>query len=291
MSLQFSIIIPTYNRKIFLKETLDSVLAQTFENYEVIVVDDGSTDNTQAFIESNYKLERLSYYYKDNGERGAARNFGWDKAKGNYVLFFDSDDIMDPTHLEELYQAIVRENEPIALATKYNFKRFGNYHDHTELKPLSSGYYAIELVSQGNALACHFCVKNELKSTIQFEENREYAIMEDWMFLVTLLSQHQLYLIDKVTITMIDHDGRSMRSDNQLIIDRRLLALQWIKKNVSLSEDLLQEITYYSYYFCAVHYRIDGRYKKAKEYIKMAVQLNGWNKNTCKIYIRSLFRC
>jgi glycosyltransferase involved in cell wall biosynthesis len=70
----FSVIIPTYNRAGFIAETMDTVLAQTYPHFEVIIVDDGSTDNTRQIIEDRYgKDTRVRYFYKQNEERGAAR--------------------------------------------------------------------------------------------------------------------------------------------------------------------------------------------------------------------------
>jgi len=85
----FSIVIPTYNRAHLIVDTLESIRKQTFTDYEVIIVDDGSTDNTsevvQAYI-STYQLQgNWTYYKKENAERAAARNFGTRKAKGKFI--------------------------------------------------------------------------------------------------------------------------------------------------------------------------------------------------------------
>ena len=91
----FSVIIPTYNRSTLLINTVDSVLAQNYPHFEVIIVDDGSTDDTQQVVRNTYSnVPQIRYFYKQNEERGAARNFGLKHAKGEYALFFDSDDFM-----------------------------------------------------------------------------------------------------------------------------------------------------------------------------------------------------
>lgn len=104
-----SIIIPTYNRAHLIGETLDSIIAQTYTHWECIVVDDGSTDGTKAVV-NNYILKdkRFSLYNRplDRPKGGnAARNYGFLKAKGEYVQFFDSDDIMMPAFIKEKQRA------------------------------------------------------------------------------------------------------------------------------------------------------------------------------------------
>lgn len=96
-----SIIIPAYNAEKFLGEALDSVLKQTYADWEAIVVDDGSTDGT-AEIAKNYSLKdrRIKYVYQENRRMAAARNKGISIAKGEYVAFLDADNIFWPNKLE-----------------------------------------------------------------------------------------------------------------------------------------------------------------------------------------------
>ena len=90
----FSIVIPTYNRAKFIDKAIASLLNQKYEDFEVIVVDDGSTDNTEEVVKS-FNNNKVKYYKKENQERGAARNYGAKLAKGEYINFFDSGPIGD----------------------------------------------------------------------------------------------------------------------------------------------------------------------------------------------------
>lgn len=87
-----SIITPTYNRADFLGEAIDSVLAQTFDDFELIVVDDGSTDNTSSLVKE-YSDHRIRYFYQANQGQSVARNRALEKAKGEYICFLDSDNV------------------------------------------------------------------------------------------------------------------------------------------------------------------------------------------------------
>jgi glycosyltransferase involved in cell wall biosynthesis len=99
-----SICIPTYNRKNYLKETLDSVFWQTYKDYEVVIVDDGSTDDTEQMIkQAGYKVR---YYWQENQGESAARNKLIELAKGEYLTFIDSDDLLFPYALEELVKVV-----------------------------------------------------------------------------------------------------------------------------------------------------------------------------------------
>ena len=101
---RFSVIIPTYNRAALLREALESVFAQSFMDYEVIVVDDGSADNTAALI-ACYG-DRIRYCRQENSGPGAARNLGIQNATGEYVAFLDSDDLWFPWTLSS-YNALI----------------------------------------------------------------------------------------------------------------------------------------------------------------------------------------
>jgi glycosyltransferase involved in cell wall biosynthesis len=94
-----SIIIPSFNRADIIGDTLQSVLGQTYSNFEIIVVDDGSTDDTAATVGS-FADERIRYFYKPNGGLSAARNSGLDRARGEFIAFLDSDDVWESWKLE-----------------------------------------------------------------------------------------------------------------------------------------------------------------------------------------------
>lgn len=99
-----SIIIPTYNRAHLIVETLDSILAQTYTNWECIVVDDGSTDETSVILQGLLKKDKRFQYFKRPQSKlkgaNACRNFGFEKSKGEYLIFLDSDDLLENTCLE-----------------------------------------------------------------------------------------------------------------------------------------------------------------------------------------------
>ncbi len=97
-----SVIIPVYNASQFIKKTINSVLNQSYTNYEIIVVDDGSTDNTKEVLQSLINDNKIKYYYIKNSGVSTAANFGIRKAKGNYIFFLDHDDLFMVNKLKEI---------------------------------------------------------------------------------------------------------------------------------------------------------------------------------------------
>ncbi len=102
-----SIIVPIYNTEAFLAKTIESVLAQTYANWELLLIDDGSTDSSSFICEEFAKEDkRTSYYYKTNGGQASARNLGIQKSKGDWIAFLDADDLWLPQKLEHQLKEI-----------------------------------------------------------------------------------------------------------------------------------------------------------------------------------------
>ncbi|MDY4863597.1 MAG: glycosyltransferase family 2 protein [Collinsella sp.] len=117
-----SVIIPSYNAADYIAQTLESVLAQTLTNIEVIVVDDGSTDNTRNIVaDFANKDPRLMLVEQANQFAGVARNNGMSKARGKYLYFLDADDYIESNALEELVNAIEQHGADIAIAKSEGF--------------------------------------------------------------------------------------------------------------------------------------------------------------------------
>lgn len=121
---QVSIIIPVYNVEPYLRQCLDSVLGQTFKNFEVLLVNDGSSDSSgdicREYVE---KDSRFHYFEKENGGLSDARNYGIERAQGEYLTFIDSDDFVNEKHLENLFLASRLTNADITIG---GFSRFEN---------------------------------------------------------------------------------------------------------------------------------------------------------------------
>jgi GalNAc5-diNAcBac-PP-undecaprenol beta-1,3-glucosyltransferase len=267
----FTIVIPTYNRASLIGRTLSTVQAQTFADWEVLVVDDGSKDDTASAVLSFLTDPRFQYLPKENAERGAARNYGFERAQGEYVIFLDSDDLFHANHLATLHAAIQSApTPPNFIATKYDFDRDGQ-HRPSDLSALPAGLLDFETFLKGNALACNVCVRRANPNLKLFEEDRRYAAVEDWLFLLENTQQGDaVQLVDALTLTMNDHDQRSMRSDNQGLIWRLELAAVWMQQHLTLTPDQERRLLGRVYYLCAIHAYADSHRRQAVRFVRKA---------------------
>jgi GalNAc5-diNAcBac-PP-undecaprenol beta-1,3-glucosyltransferase len=212
---------------------------------------------------------------QENRERGAARNAGFSNSSGRYVIFFDSDDIMHPNHLEIIHQNILKQNYPDFIATKFDFVDVKGKHRPSDMSSLEEGFYDYKLFLRGNPLACNVCVRRENPKIYFFEEDRRYAIKEDWMYLFQNMKENKLFIVNETTISMLDHPNRSMRSDNSQIIKRTQLAKEWIVSKVKMDPDDLRQLEAHVKYFCAIHSYLDDNRLAGQKYIRMAMTYGG----------------
>lgn len=121
--IEISVVVPLYNKKKSVLETIKAALNQTFNNYEIIVVDDGSTDHSAELVET-IKNEKLKIYRKENTGVSDTRNFGITKAQGDYIAFLDADDLWDNLYLERLHMMIESAPECGMFVQNYQTVRF-----------------------------------------------------------------------------------------------------------------------------------------------------------------------
>ena len=116
-----SVIVPVYNVYDYLGKCLDSLVNQTLKDIEIIVVNDGSPDNSEEIIDIyKKKYKCIKAYKKENGGLSDARNYGIKRAQGEYIAFIDSDDYVDTQMLEKMYQKAKKDNLDIVVCDVYN---------------------------------------------------------------------------------------------------------------------------------------------------------------------------
>jgi len=259
----FSIIVPTYNRADLIKKTLDSLLAQQYEHYEIIVVDDGSTDNTEEIVGA-IKDPRITYYKKNNAERAAARNFGAAKAKGDFVNFFDSDDIALPNHLSEAAIVLSKQDNIDWFHLAYAWAN----PDAVVFKEVNrfTGETLNKIMASGNPLSCNgVFIKKEIISKHPFNEERALSASEDYELWCRLAARYPLYYSNSITSLVIDHDMRSVRTiQGEKLIRRLELLIQFLeadKPTVTYFGQRFDHIKMDANSYIALHLANEPKYK------------------------------
>lgn len=115
-STKISIIVPIYKIERYLRQCIESILAQTFTDFELLLIDDGSPDECPTICDEYAKKDtRIHVFHKSNGGLTSARNYGLDNAKGEWIMHIDGDDWVEPTYIEELYNAVINNKADIAI--------------------------------------------------------------------------------------------------------------------------------------------------------------------------------
>ena len=212
----FSIVIPTYNRAHLISRTIESILAQTFRDFEVIIVDDGSTDNTEEVIRK-YLSDRVYYYKKKNEERAAARNFGALKAKGDYINCFDSDDIMFTDHLAAAYETMTKFDRPELFTQGFQYQ---DEKGHVFFKSHYSSDINHDMYKGNQVVVCSVFVRKDIAIANPYNTDRDLSGSEDFELWLRLSAKYKMYSSDHITVAFIHHMERSiiaMKDPGQLI--------------------------------------------------------------------------
>jgi len=247
----FSVIIPTYNRAHIITETLLSVLDQSFSNYEIIVVDDGSEDNTREVVEK-INNEKIRYFYKPNEERSVARNYGADKAVGEYLIFLDSDDKIQHDHLALARHYLISQREKVrVLFSGYViFNPDGSkLYEYTE-----DGIFDQKKLFYGNFLGCSsVIIEKDLFTQYYFNTDPRLILFEDWELWLRINAHHQVHCIPIKSVIMVNHNGRSVLNyDYKQLMEKILFFKNYVLSNVkTISDSFVNKRTFlmgvYSY--------------------------------------------
>ena len=212
-----SIVIPTFNRKRFVCEAIDSCLAQTYQNCEVIVIDDGSTDGTGEHLLGEYG-GRIRYIRQENQGPAIARNRGIWEARGEYIHFLDADDQLAANKVETCLGVFLQRSDIDVLHTYYQFVA-GDGRTHIETSPFPSFSHDIfcELLrlTGNHILISSTMIRTEVLREIGgFEDDPEYRSAEDWDLFLRLASKHKFYGINDRLVYRRMHGD--MLSDDRL---------------------------------------------------------------------------
>ena len=243
-NIDISVVIPVFNGELFLNSCVSSVLNQTYKNIEVIIVNDGSTDDTERLIYEIQKQDnRVKYFYQSNQGQGAARNYGLKKANGKFVAFIDADDYIHPNFLSSLYYSINMHKADVAVSD------WIYYYGNEKFNYTNSDKFMKDEVLKGSK------VETLLASNIYFTVNKLYNkefllsnkifygegyIYEDFEFYIsaftranvicTIPNPYYYVRINRYSTTKTDYDSLKHAEDFITAVDNSLKDQQFRSK-------------------------------------------------------------
>jgi glycosyltransferase involved in cell wall biosynthesis len=214
----FSITIPAYNRGYILPETIQSIQEQSFQEWEVIVVDDGSKDNTREIVaQLSANDSRIRYVYQQNAERSAARNNGADHAKGSYLMFLDSDDKYAPGHLEKMAAFIQEKKNPVALFFSNLSFLTENGIEVPEIPTMEQGkefeYLLLQPITPSRV-----CIHKDIFKDFRFDP--KIVIVEDLVLWVCIATKYPAFQLCESSLIYRIHEGNSVDLSRNSYYDR-----------------------------------------------------------------------
>lgn len=233
-----SIIIPVYNGEKKIINALDSINCQTSKEYEVILVNDGSKDNTEGtvlkYMENN---PNIKYFYKENSGVSDTRNYGFKKSKGEYVVFLDCDDYFDAEWIKKMNNKIKKDNSDLCYCGYNTFSSDGINKIKTQYKTKNAleGYLLGKIKLQ---TAC-FLIKREIieKYNLEFRTGSDWG--EDYEFFCKVLkySKKITYLKENLTYYNIEDTDDKLSKFNVQQIEKNIKMIKNIEKEILLTDN------------------------------------------------------
>ena len=217
-----SIIIPVYNVEKHIEQCLNSIKKQSYQNFEVIIVNDGSLDNTESICKRITQSDvRFRYFSKENGGVSSARNFGLDNANGHYITFIDGDDWVEENHLELLINSLIENNSDVAISS---YKQFNNidiffYRAYTKQERFLLNFNKMHknefLLDFPKLLSTNVCFNNavsklfkrNLVKDIRFDDKLKYAEDLDFYFRLYLNTESISFVNEATYVYRLHEDS------------------------------------------------------------------------------------
>lgn len=278
----FSIIMPTYNRGKLIGKAISSVLEQDYPHFELIIVNDGGTDNTEEIVKG-FNDPRIKYYWKENEQKGIAKNFGFSKAVGHYVSSFDDDDIMYSNHLTAALELIKQHNNPAAVYVHYEV--LNEEYKVIEKAPDLNGNIGKLLIYKNPLSNNGVFLRKDICTQFQYLPNPELKLSADWLLWLQLTQHHTIHYSNIVTHGVLVHTQRGSASAKaNVYIRNKELFLQSLKQDETFlkkNKKGLRYITAYYDTYIALFLSLQGNKVKTLQYL-----LNGVLQNPKELFRR-----
>lgn len=265
----FSVVIPLYNKENWIEHTLNSVLNQTFDDYEIIIVNDGSTDRSQEIV-MQFTNAKIKYFSKENQGVSVARNFGIEKATANYIAFLDADDLWFSNHLAHLRALIEKHPNTGIYASRYQliFKNQSIYIPQFKGIPLdysgivadyfkSSLHYAI-------ATSSSVAVSKEIFKTVGFFDTSVSA-GEDTDMWIRIALKYPVIIGESITASYVHSVKNSLSKKS--ILQKKIKAFDFYREDELRNPSLKKYLDLYRMEY-ALQYKMEGKPELAQKLFK-----------------------
>ena len=270
-----SVIVPVYNVEDYLEECINSILSQTYTNLEILIVNDGSTDNSLEILQKfSQKDSRISIFTKENGGLSSARNYAIDRANGKYFTFIDSDDYIEENYIEYLMESLIDNEADISIVNSYhmiNGKR----------KDIINNDGSVSIFSRRGVLEKMYSKENDFIGILQSAQGKLYKkkLFNNIRYPLgkkyeDAFTTYKLYLnSEKIVYTNIAlyayriREGSILRSGYSL---SNLDVLEMFEERINILENNGYDTKTDRYYFCN---------KLLKERILLSIHSFNVNKN------------
>jgi len=213
----FSIITPSFNREKFLSDTIKSVLRQSFENFEYIIIDDASIDNTREIVES-FNDSRIFYYRNEhNVERGASRNKGIELSRGKYICFLDSDDAFLPNHLKTFYDYIQFHDFPLGLFFTSKILKTDDLHETKDIPIIYPWKNKFSYILRYTFNPTRVCVSKDVFNYFVFDPT--IPGLEDIDLWLHIATKYQFYQLPEFTSVYFVHKNSYSIGDEKRFLN------------------------------------------------------------------------
>ena len=233
-TLLFSIIVPTYNRANLLKVAIQSVVDQTYTNWELIIVDDGSTDHTEQVVAGFRQDLRIKYLHQRNQERSLARNRGIEEASGSHICFLDDDDYLLVNHLMAFWEAIETSRSSLMIFSTGFYRKKGAQSYPSDQYLESRDGHPVRFAAFHFCSACTLCIPAVFLAEDQFAPS--FRHWQDTHLILRLLAKHPFRQLPIHTYIYVHHPIMG----SQTIYNFRD-ARDRIQNNVDAIKDLFKE--------------------------------------------------
>jgi len=231
-----SVIMPTFNHAGFIGKAIDSVFNQTYQNFELIIVDNYSEDDTEKIVTS-YKDDRIKYFkFRNNGIIAASRNHGIMKSKGEYIAFLDSDDIWYPDKLDCQLSKLSNSSSGLCFTNfdyiNKNGKKLKKTH-RIKKRYLNPTFNKFILGGGGICNSSVMIIRNVINTVGLLKEDSQLIAVEDYHYWARILKKYKACCVDKVLVSYRMNSPNSM----QAITDTN-----WLKKEVYLLNSIYSSV-------------------------------------------------